>query len=415
MTRHAAGQRATNSRRRGPRAARNAQQGQGDRVGPCHARRPRPRRRRSRRRAGGRPVALDAGDQARPAIDQGRIELHGPRSGADLGVGARAAGDAAGPDQGDAARGGGVETLQHHRRRLQQRRARQAAAFALAADLSVGGRAMVVLLTMMASRPHRPRSRRWPRPRRPPGRGRPSGRSDSRGRSDLQHLARFGHAAQQLLQRRLGLQGAQAGRVGRGDVGGEIVRQAPQAGQAGDVVGDPVGGVLVGPDIGPDDAALALAGRQAVGEGSRPSLLKPMRLITALSCVRRNRRGRGLPAWARGVTVPLPRSRSRRPAWRRGPRRSCRSRRPDPRSWAGQAREGDRQDRIVRTAVARAPAPASGPESPSRARLRDRERAAPGRRGHEGSCGEDAQTRNAVGVQLEIDLAQRPRTASSGR
>ena len=35
-----------------------------------------------------------------------------------------------------------------------------------------------------------------------------------------------------------------------------------------------------------------------------PPLLKPMRLITASSSTRRNRRGRGLPGCGRGVTVP---------------------------------------------------------------------------------------------------------------
>jgi hypothetical protein len=38
---------------------------------------------------------------------------------------------------------------------------------------------------------------------------------------------------------------------------------------------------------------------------STPSLLKPMRLIRALSFGRRNRRGLSLPAWAFGVTVPI--------------------------------------------------------------------------------------------------------------
>ncbi len=50
---------------------------------------------------------------------------------------------------------------------------------------------------------------------------------------------------------------------------------------------------------------------------SRPSLLKPMRLIRALSAGSRNRRGCGLPSCATGVTVPTsmnPKPRQARPS-----------------------------------------------------------------------------------------------------
>ncbi len=94
------------------------------------------------------------------------------------------------------------------------------------------------------------------------------------GRAGLQHRPGLGQTAQQFLQRRPGLQGAQARRVGRGDVGGEIVRQPPQAGQAGDIVLDAVGRVLVGPDIGPDIAMAAGAPRQAFGEDLKPLVVE---------------------------------------------------------------------------------------------------------------------------------------------
>ena len=64
-----------------------------------------------------------------------------------------------------------------------------------------------------------------------------------------------GQTPGQLLQRRAGLQGAQAWRVGRGDVDGEIVRIRPKPFKTGHIVGHAVGGVLVGADIGPYRAA----------------------------------------------------------------------------------------------------------------------------------------------------------------
>jgi hypothetical protein len=72
-----------------------------------------------------------------------------------------------------------------------------------------------------------------------------------------QGLARLGDPAEQLFQRRLGLQGAEARRVRRGDVDGEIGGQPPQPFQPGHVVADAVGGVLVGPDVGPHHARSA--------------------------------------------------------------------------------------------------------------------------------------------------------------
>ena len=57
----------------------------------------------------------------------------------------------------------------------------------------------------------------------------------------------------------LRLQAAQAGRVGRGDIDGQIAGEGRKARHPFHIVGDPVGRVLVRADIDPDDAGLALA------------------------------------------------------------------------------------------------------------------------------------------------------------
>ena len=84
-------------------------------------------------------------------------------------------------------------------------------------------------------------------------------------------------AFEQFVQRRPGLQGAQARRVGRADIDGEIVGQAPEAGQARAVVGDAVRRLLVGPQIGADDAAGALGAAffKAAREGFQPAGIEP--------------------------------------------------------------------------------------------------------------------------------------------
>ena len=83
-------------------------------------------------------------------------------------------------------------------------------------------------------------------------------------------------------------------------------RAGAQAGDAGHVVGDAVARILVGADVDADDAGpAARAGAGAARTASRPSLLKPKRLITASSRRRRNTRGRGLPGCGCGVTVPI--------------------------------------------------------------------------------------------------------------
>ncbi len=76
---------------------------------------------------------------------------------------------------------------------------------------------------------------------------------------------------------------AQARRVGRGHVDGEIVGERRQHRHALDVIADVVLGVAVLADIGADDAAAAAAraASRAATAGS-PSLLKPKRLIRRL-------------------------------------------------------------------------------------------------------------------------------------
>ncbi len=64
---------------------------------------------------------------------------------------------------------------------------------------------------------------------------------------------RVGHRLEQFGQRSLVLKRAQARRVGRGDVDGEIVGEAEHRPHPGGIIADPVGTVLVGADIDADD------------------------------------------------------------------------------------------------------------------------------------------------------------------
>ena len=158
----------------------------------------------------------------------------------------------------------------------------------------------------------------------------PAGRRVARGDDAGQQVAEFGPR----------LHGAQARRVGRGDVDGEIGGERREAADAELVVGGAVGAVLVGADVDADDAwpAARAASRACAARRGR-SLLKPSRLITAPSRGRRKMRGFGLPACGRGRDRCRPRrSRNRAPAARRAPRRSCRSPPPCRADWGRSAR-----------------------------------------------------------------------------
>ena len=106
-------------------------------------------------------------------------------------------------------------------------------------------------------------------------------------------VARGDHARDQIVKRLAPLQVAQAGRVGRGDVEGQIVGERGEGPDAKHIVRDAVGGVLVGADVDADHA-LAAAALSRARARSKPSLLKPKRLMTAASSRRRNRRGPGV-------------------------------------------------------------------------------------------------------------------------
>ena len=68
-------------------------------------------------------------------------------------------------------------------------------------------------------------------------------------------LARIDHLCQEIVERRRLLQIAQARRVRRRHVDGEIARHRREGLDQFDIIGDAVGGILVGPDIDADDAA----------------------------------------------------------------------------------------------------------------------------------------------------------------
>ncbi len=75
-----------------------------------------------------------------------------------------------------------------------------------------------------------------------------------------------GQPPQKLVQGVARLKGSEARRVGRGDVGGEVVGERPEPAQARHIVRRPIGRLLVGPDVGPDDPGDAAAA-EVGGEG----------------------------------------------------------------------------------------------------------------------------------------------------
>ena len=68
-------------------------------------------------------------------------------------------------------------------------------------------------------------------------------------------LARIDHARQQVVERAGLLQIAQARRVGRGNIDGDVARDRREPLDQPHIIGDAVRRILVGPDIDADDAA----------------------------------------------------------------------------------------------------------------------------------------------------------------
>jgi acetyl esterase/lipase len=221
-----------------------------------------------------RQFTPDASDQPRPAEHHGAVELHRRGARANLGQGVGARGHAPRPDQRQSPGAAGGEIGQHQGRGLEQRRARQASGLAAMRRAETvrpgdggvrhdqGVYAMrqrrlddVLDLAGFEVRRHLQEHRLGCGLRR-------------------HHAPRLGQAAQELVQRRAALQGAQARRVGRGDIDREIVRQTPQPPEPRHIVGDAILGVLVGPDVGPDHARPAAPVRQALGEGLHPSVVE---------------------------------------------------------------------------------------------------------------------------------------------
>ena len=181
--------------------------------------------------------------------------------------------------------------------------------------------------------------------------------------------ARASSSAPSSPRRRLAaLQVAQARRVGRRDVDGDVVDQRVEPAQARDVVGDRIGAVAVGADVGAEHArALRPAPRAARRTASRPSLLKPMRLISACCSAQPEQPRPGIAGLRpRRHRADLDQAEALARTGRRPLRRSCRSRRRgragaaarDRRSWFSAARRAHGSDAPAR-ARARAPASAS--------------------------------------------------------
>ena len=202
-------------------------------------------------------------DQPQPPEHERAVELDQARPGPDLGERGCTRIDAAGADQRERAFDPHIGLRQHAGREREQRPARQPARL-------LGGRLLA-------------------QPRRPPDRGiaddhavDPARARDPHdvvelaereiGRDLDQHRRRSGfpadagarvdHARDQLVEHFCLLQVAQAGRVGRRDVDGEIAHHRRERLDQLHIVGDAVGAVLVGADIDADDAALIRTRRE---------------------------------------------------------------------------------------------------------------------------------------------------------
>ena len=243
--------------------------------------------------------ALISATRPMPRKTSAGVKLQQRGAGLDLGDRRRAGVDAADADQREGAFGAHEGLRQHAGRQLEQRPARQPARFAcaLSRSRSAAGRATVVLPTIM---PSTRCLRAMPTT---------SSSSDSVRSGAILSSTGVGPARGRTRSRAsitrasssssaLGLlQVAQARRVGRGDVDGEIAGDRGEGFDQPHIVLGAVGRIAVGADIDADNAALvrARAASRASAAGA-PSLLKPSRLITPSSASSRNRRGRGLPA-----------------------------------------------------------------------------------------------------------------------
>ena len=176
-------------------------------------------------------IGLDAVDEPEPLVDQRRIKLDQAGAGADFRQRGAAGIDAADADQRKRAFGAHIGFRDHARRQPEQRPARQSALLSRArpARASVEGRASVVLADDHAVDAARARDVndvvKF-------GKGQ-IGRDLEQHRrvaGVLPHaLARLDHPGEQIVERRRLLQVAQARRVRRRDVDGEIARHRRQA------------------------------------------------------------------------------------------------------------------------------------------------------------------------------------------
>src|SRR5262249_31397169 len=213
-------------------------------------------------------VALDGADQPQTAEHERAIELHHAGAGLDLGQRAFAVMDAADTDQRKGAFDPHIGFRQHARRELEQWRSGKAAGLMRGVTILEPGRrqhrrvaddhAVDAVPACRANHVvklvEREVGRDLDQHRRRPGFAADAG-------------ARLHHARKELVECPAALQVAQARRVRRGDVAGEIARHRREHLDLAHVVGDPIGRILVGADIDADDAALRRAGREPAQHG----------------------------------------------------------------------------------------------------------------------------------------------------
>ena len=144
-----------------------------------------------------------------------------------------------------------------------------------------------------------------------------------RGRSSPTPAAAWRRARRRAQCRKAGVaRSRRPGRVRRADVDDEVAGEPAAGLHHLQVVGDGalVRRVLVLAAVDAERHAVVLASAsaaEALATVAAPSLLKPMRLISACCSGRRKRRGFGLPGCGRGVTVPI--SRKPKPMRRTAP------------------------------------------------------------------------------------------------